>query len=289
MPFQTLTYKTDGRIATITLNRPERLNAIASGMPSEIRQAVEKANEDNQVHVIILTGAGRSFCAGYDLIDFAEKPGGNEASQKAEQPWDPMADFNMMYQNTQDFSSLWRSYKPTIAKVRGHAVAGGSDIALSCDFVIMEETAKIGYPPARVWGCPTTAMWVYRLGAEKAKRMLLTGDLITGAEAKEMGLVLDAVPEGELDGAVQSLAERMQGVPRNQLMMQKLMINQAYESMGLTQTQMFATIFDGITRHSPEGVWFKRRAEEVGFKKAVQERDSGDPIAPGVSADFFKF
>lgn len=289
MSFQTIAYETDGRIATITLNRPERLNAIAAGMPTEIRQAVERANADNEIHVIILTGAGRSFCAGYDLIDYAEKPSGNDAAQGPDQPWDPMADFNMMYQNTQDFTSLWRSYKPTIAKVRGHAVAGGSDIALSCDIVVMEDTAKIGYPPARVWGCPTTAMWVYRLGAEKAKRMLLTGDLITGTEAKEMGLVLDAVPSDQLDARVRQLAERMQGVPRNQLMMQKLMINQAYESMGLTQTQMFATIFDGITRHSPEGVWFKQRAEEVGFKQAVKERDNGDPIAPGVSRDFFSF
>lgn len=289
MPFQTIAYETKGRIATITLNRPERLNAIASGMPSEIKQAVDRANQDNEIHVIILTGAGRSFCAGYDLVDYAEKPGGNDASQSADGPWDPMADFNMMYQNTQDFTSLWRSYKPTIAKVRGHAVAGGSDIALSCDMVIMEESAKIGYPPARVWGCPTTAMWVYRLGAEKAKRMLLTGDLITGIEAKEMGLVLEAVPEEQLDARVDQLAARLQGVPRNQLMMQKLMINQAYESMGLTQTQMFATLFDGITRHSPEGVWFKNRAEEVGFKQAVKERDSGEPIAPGASQDFFKF
>jgi enoyl-CoA hydratase len=194
-----------------------------------------------------------------------------------------MVDFAMMYGNTQKFMSLWRSYKPTIAKVRGHAVAGGSDIALCCDFVIMADDARIGYPPARVWGIPTPAMWVYRLGAEKAKRMLMTGDLVSGAEAKDMGLVLDAVPEAELDAAVAALAHRMSGVPRNQLMMSKLMINSAFDNMGLTTTQMFATLFDGAARHSPEGMWFKERAEEVGFKQAVKERDSGDPIAPGVS------
>ncbi|MDX1734916.1 MAG: enoyl-CoA hydratase-related protein, partial [Halioglobus sp.] len=140
---------------------------------------------------------------------------------------------------------------------------------------------------ARVWGCPTTAMWVYRLGAEKAKRMLLTGDLVSGSEAKELGLVLDSVPLAQLDDCVAALAERMAGVPKNQLMMQKLMINQAYNSMGLENTQMFATLFDGITRHSPEGVWFKQRAEEVGFKQAVQERDSGAPIAADASRPLY--
>jgi enoyl-CoA hydratase len=290
MNFKHLTYEVDGRIATVTLNRPERLNAIARGMPQEIREAVEQANDDNDVHVIVLTGAGRSFCAGYDLVDFAERKAGAAAGQDtAKGPWDPMVDFAMMYRNTQDFMSLWRSNKPTIAKVRGHAVAGGSDIALCCDLVVMAEDAKIGYPPARVWGVPTPAMWVYRLGAEKAKRMLLTGDLLTGREAAAMGLVLEAVPESELNSRVVALATRIAAVPKNQLMMVKLMINQAIESQGLVQTQMFATVFDGIARHSPEGVWFKQLAEEKGFKEAVHQRDGGEPIAQGVSRPFYRF
>jgi len=159
-------------------------------------------------------------------------------------------------------------------------VAGGSDIALCCDLVIMAEEAMIGYPPARVWGCPTTAMWVYRLGAERAKRMLLTGDLVDGREAARLGLVLEAVPRSRLDARVAEIAARIAAVPKNQLMMQKLMVNQAYDAMGLANTQRFATLFDGITRHSPEGVWFKQRAEDVGFKQAVRERDDGAPIAP---------
>lgn len=289
MSFKHLTYETDGRIATITLNRPDRLNAIVRGMPQEIREAVEKANDDNEIHCIVLTGAGRSFCAGYDLVDFAEHKSPASAGQSAKGPWDPMVDFAMMGRNTQDFMSLWRSNKPTIAKVRGHAVAGGSDIALCCDFVVMADDAKIGYPPARVWGVPTPAMWIYRLGAEKAKRMLLTGDLITGREAAAMGLVLEAVPEPELNDRVVALATRIAAVPKNQLMMVKLMINQAIESMGLVQTQMFATLFDGIARHSPEGVWFKQQAEEKGFKEAVRQRDSGEPIAEGVSKPFYRF
>ena len=189
-----------------------------------------------------------------------------------------MLDYRRMKANTDDFFSLWRSDKPTICKVHGYAVAGGSDIALSCDIVIMAEDAKIGYPPARVWGCPTTAMWVYRLGAEKAKRMLLTGDLIDGREAKDLGLVLDAVPAAELDDRVDGLARRMAGVPRNQLMMQKMMINQAYDNMGLASTQMIATLFDGITRHTKEGMAFKRLAEREGFKEAIALRDSGQAI-----------
>jgi enoyl-CoA hydratase len=280
MNYDTLLYDVSDRVATITLNRPDRLNAINDVMPAEIRLAVEEATDDEDVHVIVITGAGRAFCSGYDLKDYAES---SDAPYSQEMPWDPMIDFEMMHRNTQDFMSLWRSYKPTIAKVRGFAVAGGSDIALCCDLIVMADDARIGYPPARVWGCPTTAMWVYRVGAERAKRMLFTGDLLTGREARDMGLVIDSVPDGELDSRVQALADRIKGVPRNQLMMQKLMVNQALDSMGLSSTQMLATVFDGMTRHSPEGVWFKERAEEVGFQQAVTERDSGDPIAEGAS------
>lgn len=282
MRFKTLLYSVDGRVARITLNRPERLNAINREMPPEIRLAVEEANRDDSVHVIVLSGAGRAFCAGYDLKTFAEEKRAVDLIQ--DMPWDPMQDYRIMKGYTDDMFSLWRSYKPTICKVHGYAVAGGSDIALCADIVVMAEDARIGYMPARVWGCPTTAMWVYRLGAEKAKRMLLTGDTVDGREAKKMGLVYDAVPAKKLDAAVDALAARMSGVPKNQLMMQKLMINQAYENMGIANTQMMATLFDGITRHSPEGVWFKQYAEAHGFHAAVAWRDSGKPIPEGKAA-----
>lgn len=277
--FDSITYEKDddmdGRVARITLDRPERFNAISERMPGEIREAVERANADDDVHVIVLTGAGEGFCAGYDLVEFAESEGA-EGSQ--EMPWDPMKDYKNMKRNTEDFMSLWRSHKPVVCAINGDAVAGGSDIALCADIILMSEDARIGYPPARVWGCPTTAMWVYRLGAEGAKRMLLTGDLIDGEEAEEMGLVYRAVPDDELETEVDELVERMRGIPKNQLMMQKLMINQAYENMGIENTQKFATIFDGMARHTPEGVRFKERCEEVGFQQAVRERDSGEPI-----------
>ena len=280
MTYASIAYRTDGRIARITLDRPERLNAIDDHMPREIRLAVDEANADPAVHVIVVEGAGRAFCAGYDLKRYAERVDAG-AQVSGRMPWDPMADYRLMRRNTDDFMSLWRSYKPTIAKVQGYAVAGGSDIALSCDLVVMAEDARIGYMPARVWGCPTTAMWVFRLGAEKAKRMLLTGDTIDGKTAAAWGLVYQSVSATELDRAVDALAERMASVPKNQLMMQKLMINQAYENMGLANTQMIATLFDGITRHSPEGFWFKRHAERHGFHAAVEWRDSGRPIPEG--------
>jgi enoyl-CoA hydratase len=221
----------------------------------------------------VLAGAGKAFCAGYDLSFYAEAAGTNAGVQKM--PWDPMKDYAFMMKNTERFMSLFRSHRPVICKVQGFAVAGGSDIALCSDFVVMAEDAQIGYMPARVWGCPTTAMWVYRLGPERAKRMLLTGDKIDGREAERIGLVLKAVPADVLDEEVEKLAGRLASVPVNQLMMQKLMINQALENMGLRSTQMLATIFDGITRHSPEGMAFKRRAETVGWKQAVSERDLG--------------
>lgn len=282
MEYQSIRYQASDRVATITLDRPERLNAIDERMPGEIRAAVEAADADPEVHVVVLTGAGRAFCSGYDLKEFAERAG---RPYTQEMPWDPTVDYRMMSRNTRDFMSLWRCSKPTIAKVRGFAVGGGSDVALACDLVVMADDARIGYPPARVWGVPTTAMWIYRVGAEQAKRMLLTGDLIDGVEAKRIGLVVDSAPEERLDARVAELADRIKGIPRNQLMMNKMMVNQTLENMGLAGAQMLATLFDGIARHSPEGLWFKERAEQVGFARAVRERDSGDPIAPGVSQE----
>ena len=281
-------YERDGRIGRVTLNRPDVLNAIDGALPQALADAVAEANADPGVHVIVLSGAGRAFCAGYDLTYYAEAAAGKGNDVTQEMPWDPVKDYALMKRNTDLFMSVFRSLKPVICKVHGFAVAGGSDIALCSDIVIMAEDAQIGYMPARVWGCPTTAMWVYRLGAERAKRMLLTGDKISGTEAERLGLVLKAVPQAELDGEVERLAQRMAGVPVNQLAMQKMMVNQALENMGLASTQTLATFFDGITRHSPEGLNFKARAEEVGWKRAVRERDDGTydwtddrPINPG--------
>lgn len=271
------------RIARITLNRPERLNAISQGMPAEIRAAVQWAESNADVHVIVLDGAGRAFCAGYDLQAFGSGRVDHPCQQERH-PWDPMADYAEMKRYTEDFMSLWRCRKPTIAMVHGHAVAGGSDIALCCDLLVMADDAKIGYMPTRVWGCPTTAMWTQRLGPARAKQLMFTGDVISGAQAADWGLANLAVPAGELEAATLKLAERIAGVPASHLAMHKLVVNQAMLTMGLEQTQMFATIFDGITRHNPEGLWFRRYAQVEGHKAAVLWRDSGRPIPEGDDA-----
>ncbi len=271
------------RIARLLLNRPEKLNAINDATPREIRAAVEWANAEPQVHVIVVEGAGKGFCGGYDLTHF----GASEVDHPCQQerfPWDPMDDYAFMKRNTEDFMSLWRSPKPTIAKVHGYAAAGGSDIALCCDLLVMADDARIGYMPTRVWGCPTTAMWTYRLGPTRAKQLMFTGDTIDGSTALDWGLANSCVPLDELESTTMQLATRIAGVPRSHLAMHKMVVNQVMLAMGLEQSQQMATVFDGITRHNPEGMWFRRHAQQQGFKSAVQWRDSGRPIPEGDEA-----
>ena len=274
---------TNPRIARLLLNRPERLNAINDETPREIRAAVDWANADDEVHVIIVEGAEKGFCGGYDLAGYAEQ-NFEHPCQQEKTPWDPMVDYAFMKRNTEDFMTLWKSPKPTIAKVHGAAAAGGSDIALCCDLLVMADTARIGYMPTRVWGCPTTAMWTYRVGPMRAKQMMFTGDLIDGKTAADWGLATLSVPFDELEVATLKLANRIAGVPRSQLAMHKMVVNQVMLTMGLEQSQMLATMFDGITRHNPEGLWFRRHAQEHGFKSAIEWRDSGRPIPEGDEA-----
>lgn len=271
------------RIARLLLNRPERLNAITDQTPRDIRDAVAWAEANDQVHVIVVEGAGKGFCGGYDLADTAEQVVEHPCQQES-YPWDPMVDYAYMKRNTEDFMSLWRCSKPTIAKVHGAAVAGGSDIALCCDLLVMAEDARIGYMPTRVWGCPTTAMWTYRLGPTRAKQLMFTGDVIDGRTAAAWGLANEVVPAAELEAATRKLADRIAGVPRGHLAMHKMVVNQVMLTMGLEQSQMMATVFDGITRHNPEGLWFRRYAQAEGFKAAIQWRDSGRPIPEGDEA-----
>lgn len=268
------------RIARLLLNRPERLNAINDDTPRELRTAVDWANANTEVHVIVVEGAGKGFCGGYDLAHFGEGQIDHPCQQE-KTPWDPMVDYAYMKRNTEDFMALWRSPKPTIAKVHGAAVAGGSDIALCCDLLVMADDARIGYMPTRVWGCPTTAMWTYRLGPARAKQLMFTGDVIDGRKAADWGLANESVPFAELEAATLRLAQRIAGVPNSHLAMHKMVVNQIMLTMGLEQAQSLATVFDGITRHNPEGMWFRRYAQAEGFKEAVRLRDSGEPIPEG--------
>jgi enoyl-CoA hydratase len=290
MSIETLTYVRDGRIARITLDRPERGNGITLQMPRDLAAAVERADLDPAVHVIALAGNGKGFCGGYDLVQSAER--GDEAfgstEDVADSPldpatiaanhdpsgtWDPMVDYAMMRRNVRGFMSLFHADKPVVCKVHGFCVAGGTDMALCSDLLVIGADARIGYPPARVWGVPTTALWAHRIGPERAKRLLFTGDLITGAVAHEWGLAIEAPPPAELDERFEALLERIARMPVNQLVMMKLLVNETLYSQGLHATQTFGTVFDGVARHTPEGYAFQSRAAREGFKAAVRERD----------------
>jgi enoyl-CoA hydratase len=304
MELETLIYEVDGRVARITLNRPERGNGITQLMPVEIAACVERANLDPEVHVIALAGAGSGFCGGYDLVASAEgemaehaaveappgspvEPATIAANHVPKGSWDPVVDYQFMSRNVRGFMSLFNSDKPVLCKVHGYCVAGGTDMALCSDLLVIAADAKIGYPPARVWGSPTTAMWASRLGPMRAKRLLLTGDSLTGAEAAEWGLATEAAPSDQLDARFERLLERVARLPINQLVMMKLLVNQTVQAQGLAQTQVLGTFFDGIARHTEEGHAFARRAAESGFREAVRERDEpfGDHGLEGFGLD----
>ncbi|MDP9139776.1 MAG: crotonase/enoyl-CoA hydratase family protein [Pseudomonadota bacterium] len=287
---KTMTYAVTGRIARITLNRPARGNGITMDMPRELAECVERANIDQSVHVIALSGNGTGFCGGYDLVDSAQnmtigeenpsRPRGSSLDPRVQMlnhapgtAWDPMLDYAMMGRNVKGFMSLFHSEKPVVCKVHGFCVAGGTDMALCSDLLVIADDAKIGYPPARVWGSPTTSIWFHRIGLEKSKRLLFTGDCLSGKEAQAWGLAIESAPPDQLDARFEILLERIARMPVNQLVMMKLLLNQSVMQQGLHTTQLLGTVFDGITRHTAEGYAFQQRAAEAGFKQAVRERD----------------
>jgi enoyl-CoA hydratase len=294
---ETVVYEVEDRIARITLDRPQRGNGLNQQLIGELAECVERADLDPAVHVLLLAGNGKGFCGGYDLVESAQEMSQGEfgvasaapgspldphvqaANHDPTKPWDPMLDYALMGRNVRAFMTLWNCSKPVVCKVHGFCVAGGTDLALCSDLLVIAADAKIGYPPARVWGSPTTALWTYRLGAQRAKRLLFTGDSLSGAEALEWGLAIDAPPSAELDQRTTVLVERIAKVPLNQLQMMKLLVNQSLHAQGLHETQVLGTILDGITRHTPEGYAFQQRAAEAGYRQAVRERDEpfGDP------------
>ena len=272
MTFEAIDYAAADGIARITLNRPARLNAINRRLISDLRDAVIAANEDGAVRVMVLSGAGRAFCAGYDL-DWGTRA--EDATQREMSGhWDPVRDYEGMSRNVRVFMSLWESPKPVIAQIHGWCVGGGTDMALCADLIYMAEDAQIGYPPARVWGEPTSVMWVYRLGLEHAKRVMLSGESLSGSQAERIGLASKAVPAEQLPSVVDEMARKLATIPANQLAMSKLLVNQAYENMGLRSTQLIGTFFDGIARHTPEGVAWRDLAMKEGFREAVRRRDA---------------
>jgi enoyl-CoA hydratase len=305
-------YEVTGRVARLTLSRPDRGNGITLGLVRELSACVERADLDPAVHVLLLAGDGPGFCAGYDLVESAERMGAagerdarrgegesrpGEADARPEDrafagspldpaviaanhdpgaTWDAMVDFAMMSRNVRGFMSLMQCGKPVVCKVHGFCVGGGADMALCSDLLVIGAGAKIGYPPARVWGSPTTALWAHRIGVQRAKRLLFTGDSLSGAEAAEWGLAIEAPPDDRLDERAEALVERVAMMPLNQLRMMKLLVNQTLLGQGLFATQTLGTLLDGIARHTAEGYAFQRRAAGSSFKEAVRERD--DPF-----------
>lgn len=285
---KTMTYEVTDRIARITFNRPEKGNSIVADTPLELQALVERADLDPNVHVILVSGRGEGFCAGFDLSAYADGTGeaggdrydGTVLSGKTQainhlpdQPWDPMVDYQMMSRFVRGFSSLMHADKPTVVKIHGYCVAGGTDIALHADQVIAASDAKIGYPPMRVWGVPAAGLWAHRLGDQRAKRLLFTGDCITGAQAAEWGLAVEAPDPEDLDERTERLVARIAAMPVNQLIMAKLACNSALLQQGVATSRMVSTVFDGIARHTPEGHAFVADAVEHGFREAVRHRD----------------
>jgi enoyl-CoA hydratase len=205
------------------------------------------------------------------------------ANHDPEATWDPMVDHAMMSRNVRSFMALFHCGKPVVCKVHGYCVAGGTDLALCADLLVIAADARIGYPPARVWGSPTTSMWAYRVGAQRAKRLLFTGDSLSGRQAVEWGLAIDAPPADDLDGRTEALVERIARLPVNQLRMMKLLVNQSLYAQGLPATQALGTVFDGIARHTAEGYAFQAQAARDGFRAAVRARDEpfGDSAFEG--------
>jgi enoyl-CoA hydratase len=294
-----IVYESADGVARITLNRPERGNGINRALLAELERCVERADLDPRVRVVVLSGRGKGFCGGYDLVESAEGQGrldgdnGQSEERGVAGPppgspldprvmmnnhdptgiWDPMVDYAMMSRNVRAFMSLFHCSKPVVCKVHGFCVAGGTDMALCSDLLVIAAEAKIGYPPARVWGSPTTAMWAHRLGAQRAKRLLFTGDSLSGTEALDWGLAIEAPPAAELDERTEALVGRIARMPLNQLQMMKLLLNQSLLSQGVQTTQMLGTMFDGIARHTREGYEFQGLAAREGFRAAVRSRD----------------
>jgi enoyl-CoA hydratase len=272
--YETILFTTDGPVATITLNRPEALNTIVPPMPDEIEEAVAHATRDPDVKVIVLRGAGRSFCAGYDFGGGFRHWGDALTTDGV---WDPGKDFAAatapQLAPTQKLMSIWRTSKPVIAQVHGWCVGGGSDFALCADLVVASEDAVIGTPYSRMWGAYLSGMWIYRLGLARAKYHALTGRPLSGRDAADAELINEAVPFERLEATVAALAADLAAIPSSQLAAMKLMVNQAYENMGLAATQRLGPILDGLMRNTPDALRFIELAEREGVRAAVTERD----------------
>jgi len=276
---ETVRYEERDAIAIVTLNRPEKLNTLTESVVQGVADGIERATASRAVRAVVLRGEGRVFTAGYDLVA-AEAGGGWSSPYDAPSPepragaWDPVRDYQFMNKNVERFMKIWHCPKPVVGQIHGFAVGGATDLVLCCDQLFMADDAFIGYAPSRIFGTPTTMMWVYRLGLEHAKQYLLTGEAIDAETALRIGLVSRVYPAAELSDRVEEHARKFEHIPGNQLALNKLLINQAFENMGLRTTQLLGTFFDGVTRHTEEAYRWAESFETKGFREVIKERDA---------------
>jgi enoyl-CoA hydratase len=269
-------YEEKDGIAIIAINRPDKKNTLTESVVAGIADGIDAATRSSAVAAIVLRGVGDTFTAGYDLTQTGEsfdQPYGAPKIESREGAWDPVRDYRFMGNNVRRFMSIWECPKPVLGEVKGWAIGGATDLVLCCDLLFMASDAHIGYAPSRIYGTPTTMMWVYRLGLEHAKQFLLTGRAIDAATAYRIGLVSQVVEAKDLARVIESEARRFTTIPANQLALNKLLINQAFENMGLRTSQMLGTFFDGMTRHTEEAYQWVESFQKKGFRQVIRERD----------------
>jgi enoyl-CoA hydratase len=274
---ESVRYEERDAIAIIAINRPAQLNTLTEAVVQGIADGIDAATASRQVRAVVLRGEGRAFTAGYDLKQAAEAGWSSPYDAPSVEPragaWDPVRDWQFMGHNVERFMKIWHCPKPVVGQIHGFAMGGATDLVLCCDQLFMADDAYIGYAPSRIFGTPTTMLWVYRLGLEHAKQFLLTGEAIDAETALRIGLVSRVYPAAELSARVEEYASRFQHIPANQLALNKLLINQAFENMGLRTTQLLGTLFDGITRHTEEAYRWAESFAEKGFREVIRERD----------------
>ncbi len=275
-------YEERGSVAIVTLNRPDKMNTLTEGMVQGVADAIDRATATQSVRSIVLRGAGRALTGGYDLNpndgsdmeDGWGSPFDAPGPKPREGAWDPVRDLQFMGNNVKRFMKIWECPKPVLGQIHGWAIGGATDMILCCDLLYMADDAYIGYAPSRIFGTPTTMMWVYRLGLEHAKQFLLSGDAIDAETAHRIGLVSHICPATEIEERIEAHARRLENIPANQLALNKLLINQTFENMGLRTTQLLGTLFDGVTRHTEEAYQWVESFSEKGFRKVISERDA---------------
>ena len=279
MSYSTIVYEVEDSRARITLNRPEKLNALSRDLLNELNDALWDADNDNRVHAVILRGAGRAFSAGYDLTPTTRAQVKSSGHERDGRSFDD--DAWRLEQSQRLRMVLFDMHKPVIAQVHGYCLAGGTDIALLCDLIIADEDARIGFPPARAQGALPNNMWLYNVGPQWAKRLMLPGDMVTGKDAAKIGLVLKAVPGDLLESEVETLVDRLAMIDSELLAANKRIINMGLELMGARTLQRFAAENDARAHLAPSASEFGRISQEQGLKAALNWRDAkfGDPLA----------